>query len=65
MSKRAPKSNPVIFVNNKGHVLHLDGNLRLDDLVDMGVELSLASPDEPLKKGEWKSVNIPDTFWPK
>lgn len=52
---------PIVFVNNKGNVMHLKGSLTLTDLVKMGVtKFRLMPVGTPLMDGEWRSTEVAD-----
>lgn len=52
---------PIVFVNNKGNVMHLNGSLTLTDLVKMGIaKVRIMPVGTPLMDGEWGQLG-----WPK
>jgi transcriptional regulator with XRE-family HTH domain len=57
---KAKAGTPLPFVNNKGEVLHLDGNLTMADLIKMGITtLGIAPKDTPLADGWFRDASMP------
>ena len=58
MKRRKP--DPLVFINNRGKVMHIPGHLTLAQLTEMGVIIKVVPHGTPLPKGEWRSTLTPD-----
>jgi hypothetical protein len=51
----------IPFEDNKGNVIHLDGNLTIADLLKMGVkDIRLIPEDSPLPDNWWRDAGSPN-----
>lgn len=46
----------ISFENNKGHIMRLDENSTIEDLIKIGVTaVRIEKPDAPLEEGWWRA----------
>lgn len=49
----------IAFVNNKGRLMKLSGNLTLGDLTALGVKVRIVDKDASLADGWWRDTGEP------
>jgi hypothetical protein len=51
------------FRNKNGEVIHLRGDLTMEELIKMGFQdFGFAKPDDPILNNEWRSIDTNEHF---